>query len=479
MERLTSVWNASLLGRCLGALCAWFSAQWRGSRTIRAFVSPLAGPREGSVFARLWVWLRGKAHRLYLFLRLDRLLDGSVFLRPCIWCGLTVVLAPVLPTMAVLALALVGSASVLLIAARDDAPAPGRTPIDRYILLYAFIYLAATLLSVDPASSLNSGLLTAAFVLFPLALSRAVQDRAQLDVLVSAMVLAGAAVSLYGVCQYLFGWGYQSAAWVDGDMFSSISFRVASTMQNPNMLGQYLILAIPLGGAKLLSARGWGARVWYFCCCAAMCLCMILTFSRGAWLGLLLAGAVFLAFVNPRLLILIPAALAVMYFLLPETVVSRFTSIGDLADASTNYRVYIWLGVLDMLKDYWLCGIGPGDVAFNRVYPAYSYNSISAPHAHSLFLQIVCDAGACALIVFVVLIFVYLRMMCGAVSREKDRDSRLLQTALTAGVLGFLLQAMTDYSFYNYRVMLLFWSYLALGGLAARRGELNGGRLRA
>ena len=40
--------------------------------------------------------------------------------------------------------------------------------------------------------------------------------------------------------------------------------------------------------------------------------------------------------------------------------ISRFTSIGDMTDGSTTYRVSIWLGTLDMLKHYWLCGIGPG-----------------------------------------------------------------------------------------------------------------------
>ena len=132
-----------------------------------------------------------------------------------------------------------------------------------------------------------------------------------------------------------------------------------------------------------------------------------------------------------------------------------------------------------MLKDYWLCGIGPGDAAFNMVYPAYSYNTIVAPHSHNLFLQMVCDAGICALAVFLILLFVYFRTLCAAVSREKDWSSRLLQIAFGAGVCGFMVQAMTDYSFYNYRVMFLFWAYLALGMASARRGRLPEGRLLA
>ena len=293
------------------------------------------------------------------------------------------------------------------------------------------------------------------------------------------MVIAAAAVSVYGILQYVFRWGYQSAAWVDSDMFSSIEFRVPSTLDNPNMLGQYLILMVPVGGAKLLSARGWPRRLLYLGCCALMCVCMILTFSRGAWLGLLFAGAVFVVLLNPRLILLAPAALAALWFLLPETVISRFTSIGDMTDGSTTYRVSIWLGTLDMLKHYWLCGIGPGDEAFNRVYPAFSYNSINAPHSHNLFLQLVCDAGITALVVFLILIFVYFRMMCAALHREKDWTSRMYQTAFTGGVCGFLVQAMTDYSFYNYRVLFIFWAYLALGALAARRSGLPEGRLLA
>ena len=74
-------------------------------------------------------------------------------------------------------------------------------------------------------------------------------------------------------------------------------------------------------------------------------------------------------------------------------------------------------------------------------------------------------------------LFVYFRMLCSALSKEKSWTSRLLQIAFTAGVCGFLVQAMTDYSFYNYRVMFLFWAYLALGAASSRRSQLPKGRL--
>ena len=478
MNRAIEIWNSSILGRVLTAICLWFSGQWQRSRVVRAFVAPMAGRQaaESSVFFRLWDLIRGGLCALYRRLGLERLFGGSIFLCLTLWCSAAVVLAPLLPTMAVLALAAVAFASLALNLVRDRARPLAYSPVNRYILLYAAVYLAATATSVTPRQSLFPGLLMVFFMAFALVVENAVDSWERAEQLVFLMVLAGGVVALLGVGQYVLG-ATGDAAWVDSDMFSGISFRVPSTLDNPNMLGQYLLLAIPLGGACLLGAKTWGKRVFYLCCCGIMALCMILTFSRGAWLALLFAGAIFVLFLNPRLILLVPFALIALYFVLPDTVITRFTSIGDLTDNSTSYRVYIWMGVLAMLKDYWLCGIGPGDTAFNMVYPAYSYNSIDAPHSHNLFLQMVCDAGICALVVFFLLLFHYFRMLCTAVSREKDWQSRLFQIAFGSGVCGFLVQAMTDYSFYNYRVMFLFWAYLALGALAARRSQLPEGRL--
>jgi len=62
--------------------------------------------------------------------------------------------------------------------------------------------------------------------------------------------------------------------------------------------------------------------------------------------------------------------------------------------------------------------------------------------------------------------------LCAALHREKSTQGRLLHIAFVAGVVGFMVQAMTDFSFYNYRVMFVFWVYLALGMAAARWSEL-------
>lgn len=454
-------------------LCRWFGRETRESVLVTWFCTPRGRTwaDEASPGA-----LRRRAAALYRRLKLDRLLDGSIFLQCFVWCALPAVLAPFLPTIVLLALALVGIGSTVLNLLQSERRLqPSR--INFLILAYAALYLFGTLHSVSRGTSLTVGAISIAFMLFAAALYHAVETRAQLDALVFALVTAGTLVSAYGLVQYVFKLGYQSQAWVDSGMFGS-TFRVTSTLENPNMLGEYLVLILPLAVAQLFARKETACKVYYLACCGVMGVCMLLTFSRGAWLGLLFAAAVFVLLALPRLLWLAPLALVGLYFVLPDSVIARFTSIGNLGDSSTSYRLYILLGTLAMLQDgHWLLGIGPGEGAFDAVYPIYSYNAVVAPHSHNLFLQIVCDAGIAALLVFVWLLLRHVRSLCRALYRETDAASRYLQAGFTAGLLGFLVQGMTDYSFYNYHVMLMFWAYLAVGALCARRGSLREGGL--
>ncbi|MEG1880576.1 MAG: O-antigen ligase family protein, partial [Oscillospiraceae bacterium] len=158
-------------------------------------------------------------------------------------------------------------------------------------------------------------------------------------------------------------------------------------------------------------------------------------------------------------------ALPFVPMLLPESIINRFASIGDMKDSSTSYRVFIWIGTLAMMKDYWLSGIGMGSDAFSAVYPFYSYNAIVAPHAHNLFLQILVESGAVGILAFLAILFVfYKKLMVGhKYGGGKGSPLSTMIVAIGAGVTGFLAQGMFDNCFYNYRVMMVFWTVLAIG----------------
>ena len=169
MERAKNILNGSLFWRALMALCACCGAQWNSSAVVQWFLHPRGwnrGASEGSVFYKLWALIRGALCWIYEKLRLDKLFAGSVFTKTWFWCTMPVVFAPLLPTMAVLGMAAVGGCSLLLSLVRDPDRRLSWAPINRYVILYAAVYLAGTLFSVNLCTSLNPGLLNVAFILF-------------------------------------------------------------------------------------------------------------------------------------------------------------------------------------------------------------------------------------------------------------------------------------------------------------------------
>ena len=144
--------------------------------------------------------------------------------------------------------------------------------------------------------------------------------RRQAVVFTGVLVVSAGAVSLVGVMQYLLGVTGESS-WVDSEMFSSITTRVYATLQNPNVLAEYLLLIIPFAAAGVMTARRWWGRVLYVLAFGVMCVCMLLTMSRGGWLGLLFAGAVFLILMDRRFILLGIVALVALYFVLPEGII--------------------------------------------------------------------------------------------------------------------------------------------------------------
>lgn len=463
MDRIKQSFLFQLLLRMDAALCRWWTqsalGRWLNCQDpARSVFTP--GAR---VSARVRSLLCGVFARLPLPGSLLRLPLGAIF------AGAALILAPVLPTMAVLALVCGCFAAMALKLGTDRDFNLTPSPLNAHIGLYAFVVFWSTVTSVSFSGSLFPGLLTIAFVLFFFGVSSSGLEK-HLDRVLWLLLAAGVGVSLYGFYQALFPERY-SDVWTDTDMFSTIAFRVYSTLANPNVLGEYLLLVIPVACAMVLASDSWGKRLLSLAAAGIMGVCLILTYSRGCYLGLLFAAAVFLVLLDRRFLILGLIALALCPLYLPESVISRFTSIGNLADSSTSYRVRIWLGAFAMLKDFGFSGVGYGSAAFNTIYPMYASHGVTAQHAHNLFLQILCDSGIIGLAAFLGLIVSCYRMMFTAIRHEQDRKARLLQIGGISAVSGFLVQSMTDYTFYNYRVMLLFFCMLGMCVLFTRAGR--------
>ena len=263
--------------------------------------------------------------------------------------------------------------------------------------------------------------------------------------------LALLAVSAIGVGQYLFGMA--EVRWVDASRFGDIGGRVTSLFSNPNILAVYLLLYFPFPlWASLLSQNTVRLRIFYAITATLAAVCILLTWSRGAWLGLLLECFLFLLLHSRKSrLVLAFSPLALLAFpLLPSNFKGRFSSIGDLGESSVRYRLHTWQGTCTMLAHHPV-GIGVGEWAWRIIYPPHAVSGTKAVmHAHNIFLQVATELGIVGIAIFLLLVFLSLRRAASGKS-----------FAVLSAASGVLVMGMFDHLWYYPGMLLPFWSMLA------------------
>lgn len=373
--------------------------------------------------------------------------------------------APIVPTLAVAGLCVFSFAALFLKKSRDGEHEWKTTGSGAFLILLLCLLFVSNLFSFSVVKSMLAWGMYFIFFSFYFVILNAVKTKEQLYGTLKIFVIAGLAVSLYGILQYIFKWNVQPNAWIDKEMFEDATMRAYSTLENPNVLGEYLLLLLPIAGVFMLDKQK--ASKWVYMGIFVLCaVCLVFTQSRGCWLGFILSAAIFVTFYKGKLWAALPLVLVILPFVLPQSIIDRMMSIGNMGDSSTSYRVYIWYGTVEMLAHYVVGGIGMGEGAFRTVYPFYGYDAIVAPHSHNLYLQLLTEGGIGALLFFAAVIIYFIKdsvRACGY-SVKNSRDY-LMSLAFSAGAAGFLLQSMFDYTFYNYRMMGMFIMYLAFCGV--------------
>lgn len=370
-------------------------------------------------------------------------------------------LAGILPTMAVVGLVLLTLAFSFFDS--DFKQNLSKTkPIftDALIGLYLVSLVWGLFLSKDPGK-LQIFLVYFVFVGLYYGVRYYISSERRLILSVSYFTLSGIFVCGYGFLQYLTG-SYETTTWTDTQLFSDISGRIYSTFQNPNVFGEYLLFLIPISIAMFLISKNKFHKVVYGGCVLASLACLILTYSRGCWLGLIAGMGLFLLLLYKKTLIPLFFLAPFSIFVIPQNIINRFLSIGNLKDGSTAFRVYVWRGTVDMLKKLWPTGAGLGNYSFEVSYAPFAYMDIMAPHSHSLYFHLLSETGLFGFLVFVLLAYFILRQLFLVYKHPKSREMQILAIALVSGFVSFLIQGFFDNTFYNYRMYMLFFALLSL-----------------
>lgn len=344
-----------------------------------------------------------------------------------------------------------------------------------FALVFIFL-LGATLASALPRASVVNFVIWCFYGLaFFMAADAAARGKAEL---VIWPFLSGATFSaLVAVYQKVSGW-VPPRSWLD-KRFEEDIVRYVGTFTNPTFFAEMLGLALPLTVALLLRKRDWRDRSVLLAFAGIQGIGMLLSYSRGAWLGLIVSLAVLAVLCEKRMLIVGLIVGALLLSVAPPVLVDRLLSSFSLEDSSNSYRIFIWRGSVAMLRKYLFRGVGLGAEPFVHVYPEFMIVQTPAPHAHSLYLQMLIEIGLFGFLAMAWFFMVWGWDVLGVLFREQGGWAKRWQeigalAGAFAAVAGHMLQGVIEHTWYNPRVTLAFWAVM---GIAS--GLVLGKRMRA
>ncbi|WP_435768496.1 O-antigen ligase family protein [Nocardioides sp. SYSU DS0651] len=397
--------------------------------------------------------------------------------------GLAVVLLPfgdvAVPALGLrlsyVATAVPASIAVLLVV-RDEVRLPASI-----VLLGSGLGLAAAVVStaggVDPDRSIPLLVLSVVTLGYALAIAvagqhgRGQRDLAELLVAVGGVVAAMALVSAGSLR------AAEAGNVVDG--------RLTGPFAQPNELGVFCAALLPLGVACAVTAASRRRGVLLagaVGCLAAAC---VLSMSRGAWIGALVA-LVALAVCEPRTRrALATAAAAVAATCLaalavpPDAAVlgvlgQRIRSLGDPTGNQYDDRPLTWAEAWRQATDHPWFGVGPG--GFNSA-AGDSVSTVSADpadHPHNLLLTVLADRGVVGLALGVLVVAgcvvaVRRQLLAGPPAAGRD-GARTRNVAVVAALTAVAVHGSFDMPLRNPIVAALVWTLLGMAAVVETSG---------
>jgi O-antigen ligase len=294
------------------------------------------------------------------------------------------------------------------------------TPELMMVLAIAFLGIAFTPIAAAPQDSLNVLLDTfLKIVIIFVLMINLLNTKSRLRAIMSLSVICGSALGLFAIINYVNG----NFMMQNKQSTNRVVGIVQGMFGNPNDLALSLNVLLPLSVAFALSSRGW-KRGFYFACTAILTIGVIVTFSRGGFLGLLAAGLVLLWKLSRRNrgLAVLAFVLATGFFLavMPAGYSNRLTTIFSIEEdptGSSQARRELLNRAAQVASNHLIIGVGMGNF---HIY------SIREQVAHNSYLEIAAELGLLGLMAYLYLIFSPIRSLRRLEGRTRNHQSGTL-----------------------------------------------------
>jgi len=233
------------------------------------------------------------------------------------------------------------------------------------------------------------------------------------------------------------------------------SFRVNATLTHPNAYAFYLVVITVLSASLLLQERSQAKRLFLYSLIALLLFSLIFTYTRGAWIGLVMAIFAMGVFKKRRLLIFAPLVLYGVILIFP-LVSERFESIlnPDLFRYdSLAWRLRLWGASIPHFLSHPVFGAGLGTFQFI----AFQVDNWFAA-AHNDYLRLLVETGLVGLSGYVILMLSLVKTSIKAHKIAKDPLQEYIASGFLCLLIAYAAMSIGDNLFNHGGIQWYFWA---------------------
>jgi O-antigen ligase len=312
-----------------------------------------------------------------------------------------------------------------------------RTLLLAMALLCVFVISTLNAVGYDVAVDRIIVFITEGIVVYFL-VRNAIRTRAELRAAMGAMLVAATLLAALTTIQNATGnydqefMGLAQRAYGDPNARSetiNLEDRARGPVDEPNRFAQLLLMAVPVGFVLSRNAHRRRNAVVAAACMLLVLGGVLLTYSRGAFVTLviLMLLAVPMRLLRMKGLVITGTVAVILMAVVVPGYVARIVSIAGVADllgsgpatveadGPTRGRTTEMLAALAAYIDHPLIGVGPGQyVTFHSQYyqslPEISIRDLTEPRrAHNLYLEFAAETGTIGIVVFMAIPLLLLR----------------------------------------------------------------------
>lgn len=341
---------------------------------------------------------------------------------------------------------------------------PAGNCLNKPVAVFLIINFIAVITSQFPRVSIEGfvgKVLEGAFTYF--AFVEGISTKKRIKVFLGVFAVSLLLICVNGLYQYFLGHDF-----IHGQIFAG---RVFSSFRAPNDFAAYLVVVASIllylflfsgresdGAATLSFFAMRGVRLILFALFALSFVCLILTYSRGAWVAFVLS--LLILGMRRRRFFLLAGGFLVIFLLAFAYQSTRVVPSEIQSDKKwaryfdwENNRLGYWKRSVSIIKDYPVLGSGLN--TYSSIQWAYDVGWGGYPH--NSYLQMTAETGVIGLSVFLWMITVLLRNSFRNLKHIEDPSLRILLLSFLAGLISFFIHSFFDTNFYSVQLGSFMW----------------------